>query len=136
MGQSGGAIWVGIPCAKPVLGKGHVRFGSFFTHATHPREATLAMPARRVHTRCASKATCVANCAKMLTSLTKGIEKGDSQVAKKSLIYGLVVFAAVFFVGWSTGMGGSTGPNLAFSLLMGLFAAACFWLVMKFGKRF
>ncbi|WP_170477357.1 hypothetical protein [Ruegeria arenilitoris] len=53
----------------------------------------------------------------------------------KSLIYGAVVFAAVFFVGWITGMGGSFLPNLGFSILMGVFAAICFSLVTRFGKN-
>ena len=42
--------------------------------------------------------------------------------------YGLVVAGAIFFVGWSTGMGGSFLPNLIFSVLMGLLAAGCFYL--------
>ena len=45
--------------------------------------------------------------------------------------YGLVVFAALFIVGWITGMGGSFLPNLGFSALMGLFAGFCFWFVKK-----
>jgi len=56
-------------------------------------------------------------------------------MAHKSLIYGAVVFVAVFFIGWVTGMGGSFIPNLAFSILMGAFAALCFLLVVKFGKE-
>ena len=52
------------------------------------------------------------------------------------LIYGAVVFVAIFFVGWITGMGGSFLPNLGFSLLMGVLAAVCFWLVLRFaGKK-
>ncbi len=47
--------------------------------------------------------------------------------------YGLIVFAAVFFVGWSTGMGGSWLPNLLFSMLMGLLAG---WLFGYVKKRF
>lgn len=47
---------------------------------------------------------------------------------RQPLIYGLVVFAAIFFVGWTTGMGGSFVPNLIFSALMGLLAAGCFYL--------
>ncbi len=53
----------------------------------------------------------------------------------KALIYGLVVFGAIFFVGWITGMGGPFVPNLVFSFLMGALAAVCFWLVTKFGKK-
>ena len=43
---------------------------------------------------------------------------------RQPVIYGAVVFAAIFFVGWITGMGGSFWPNLAFSLLMGVLGAA------------
>jgi hypothetical protein len=49
--------------------------------------------------------------------------------------YGLVVFAAIFFVGWSTGMGGLFWPNLIFSILMGVLAGLCFLLVQKFAGR-
>lgn len=55
-------------------------------------------------------------------------------MAGKSLIYGTIVFVAIFFVGWITGMGGSFLPNLLFSILMGVFAAICFVVVTKFGK--
>ena len=47
------------------------------------------------------------------------------------VIYGLVVFASVFFVGWSTGMGGSFGPNIIFSALMGRLAGGLFALIRK-----
>lgn len=56
-------------------------------------------------------------------------------MAHRSLIYGVVVFAAIFFVGWVTGLGGSFIPNLGFSLFMGVFAAICFSLVTRFGKN-
>lgn len=46
--------------------------------------------------------------------------------------YGVVVFAAIFFVGWSTGMGGSFWPNFIFSILMGLLASVLFLLVQKY----
>lgn len=50
--------------------------------------------------------------------------------------YGLIVFAAIWFAGWSTGMGGSPLPNLLFSVAMGLFAGGLFWLIQKYhGKR-
>lgn len=49
--------------------------------------------------------------------------------------YGLVVFAAVFAVGWLTGMGGSPLPNLLFSAAMGAFAGLCFILARHFGGR-
>lgn len=55
-----------------------------------------------------------------------------------ALKYGAVVFAAVFFVGWSTGMGGSWLPNLLFSLAVGGLAAGCYlgvqWMVGRQGK--
>lgn len=56
-------------------------------------------------------------------------------MAHNSLIYGTVVFAAIFFTGWITGMGGSFIPNLVFSILMGAFAAVCFLIVTKYGKK-
>ncbi len=46
-------------------------------------------------------------------------------------IYGIVVALAVFFVGLTTGMGGSFIPNLVFSILIGLFAAVVMRLVTK-----
>lgn len=45
---------------------------------------------------------------------------------RQAMIYGAIMAAAVFFVGWSTGMGGSNIANLAFSLAMGVFAGVCF----------
>lgn len=54
---------------------------------------------------------------------------------RQPIIYGLVVFAAVFGVGFVTGMGGSFLPNLIFSVAMGIFAGICMALVLRFGKR-
>lgn len=54
---------------------------------------------------------------------------------KQAAIYGLVVMGAVFFVGWSTGMGGKFVPNLGFSFVMGCFAAALFVFVKKYARR-
>ncbi len=54
---------------------------------------------------------------------------------RQPLIYGVVVFAAIFFVGWITGMGGSFLPNLVFSILMGFLAEFCFWLVQRYSGR-
>lgn len=51
---------------------------------------------------------------------------------RQPLTYGAVVSAVIFFVGWITGMGGSFLPNLGFSVLMGILAAVCFWLVQRF----
>ena len=56
-------------------------------------------------------------------------------MARNPLIYGTVVFVAIFFVGLVTGMGGSFLPNLIFSILAGVFAAFCFSLVTKVGKK-
>ncbi|WP_435136339.1 hypothetical protein [Pseudopelagicola sp. nBUS_19] len=56
-------------------------------------------------------------------------------MAHQSLTYGVVVFAAIFFVGWITGLGGSFVPNLGFSILMGVGAAICFSLVTRIGKN-
>ena len=64
----------------------------------------------------------------------KGALNKVIKMAGKSLIYGTIVFVAIFFVGWVTGMGGSFLPNLFFSILMGAFAAICFVVVTKFGK--
>ena len=40
--------------------------------------------------------------------------------------YGAVAAGAIFFAGWSTGLGGSLVPNLVFSVLMGVFAGLCY----------
>jgi len=48
--------------------------------------------------------------------------------------YGLVVFAAIFVVGWVTGMGGSALPNFIFSVLMGLLAGGLFALAQRFNR--
>ena len=58
------------------------------------------------------------------------------KMTNQPIKYGLIVFAAIWFVGWSTGMGGSFLPNLLFSAAMGLFACGLYWLIQKFyGKR-
>ena len=55
---------------------------------------------------------------------------------REALTYGAVVAAAIFLVGWSTGMGGSFGPNLVFSLAMGVLAGGLYALVKKYaGNR-
>ena len=54
---------------------------------------------------------------------------------RQPLIYGAVFFAAIFFIGWITGMGGSFLPNLGFSLLMGIFAAVCYSFAVRLGGR-
>ena len=53
---------------------------------------------------------------------------------RQPITYGAVVFAAIFFVGWITGMGGSPLPNFLFSLAMGVLAAVCFVLVQKYAR--
>ena len=54
---------------------------------------------------------------------------------RHAIIYGCVVAMAVFFVGYTTGMGGSLVPNLVFSALMGVLAAVLFTAVKKFANR-
>ena len=51
---------------------------------------------------------------------------------REPVTYGLVVFVALAFVGWVTGMGGSLIPNLGFSALMGVLAGALFALARRF----
>ncbi len=53
-------------------------------------------------------------------------------MTRQPLIYGLVVFGSIFFVGWITGMGGSFLPNLVFSAAMGLLAWGLYTLVQKY----
>ena len=52
-------------------------------------------------------------------------------MTRQPIIYGAVVFAAIFFVGWITGMGGSFLPNLGFSALMGLLAGGIFFFLQR-----
>ena len=58
--------------------------------------------------------------------------QGKPEPWRLAAIYGFAMAAALFFIGWVTGMGGSTLPNLIFSGLMGVFAAGLFWLVLKY----
>ena len=51
------------------------------------------------------------------------------------ITYGLIVFAAIFAIGWLTGMGGSFLPNLLFSAAMGVFASFCFVMARRIGGR-
>ena len=53
----------------------------------------------------------------------------------RAVTYGLIVFAAIWFVGWSTGMGGSFLPNLIFSVLMGLLAGGLFAIAGRLAKK-
>ena len=54
---------------------------------------------------------------------------------RQAAIYGACVALAVFFVGYTTWMGGSLIPNLVFSALMGVLAAVLFTAVKKFANR-
>lgn len=54
---------------------------------------------------------------------------------RQSAIYGAVVAVAVFFIGITTGMGGSLIADLIFSALMGVFAAVLFAAVKKYANR-
>ena len=53
---------------------------------------------------------------------------------RQPAIYGAVTAGVIFFIGWSTGMGGSLLPNVGFSVLMGVFAGILYWLVLKYAK--
>ena len=54
-----------------------------------------------------------------------------------SVKYGAVAAVAVFFVGFTTGMGGALLPNIGFSVLMGVFAGFLYGQVQKYmgGER-
>lgn len=54
---------------------------------------------------------------------------------RQAAIYGAAVAAAVFFIGWTTGMGGPLPGNLVFSLAMGVFGGALFVWVKKRTER-
>ena len=55
---------------------------------------------------------------------------------RQSIIYGAVVGVVIFFVGWSTGLGGSVLPNFIFSVLMGILAMIIIRIFTKFtGKN-
>jgi hypothetical protein len=49
--------------------------------------------------------------------------------------YGVAVFFAIFFVGWTTGMGGSFLPNVGFSAVMGVAASYLFRALKKYSGR-
>ncbi len=58
---------------------------------------------------------------------------------RQPAIYGTVTAGVIFFIGWSTGMGGSILPNVGFSVLMGVFAGILYWLILNYvrpGSRF
>ncbi len=54
---------------------------------------------------------------------------------RPAVTYGLITGAAVWFVGWITGMGGSFVPNLIFSVLIGFFAGGCYLGAVWLGGR-
>ena len=54
---------------------------------------------------------------------------------RQSIIYGAVVGVVIFFVGWSTGLGGSVLPNFIFSVLMGILAMIIIRIFIKFTDK-
>ena len=54
---------------------------------------------------------------------------------RQSIIYGAVVGVVIFFVGWSTGLGGSVLPNFIFSVLMGILAMIIIRIFTKFAYK-
>ena len=54
---------------------------------------------------------------------------------KQSIIYGAVVGVVIFFVGWSTGLGGSLMPNFIFSVVMGILAMVLIRIFTKFADK-
>ena len=54
---------------------------------------------------------------------------------RQSIIYGAVVGVVIFFVGWSTGLGGSILPNFIFSVLMGILAMIIIRIFTKFTDK-
>ena len=54
---------------------------------------------------------------------------------RQSIIYGAVVGVVIFFVGWSTGLGGSVLPNFIFSVLMGILAIIIIRIFTKFTDK-
>ena len=54
---------------------------------------------------------------------------------RQSIIYGAVVGVVIFFVGWSTGLGGSVLPNFIFSVFMGILAMIIIRIFTKFTDK-
>jgi hypothetical protein len=54
---------------------------------------------------------------------------------KQSILYGAVVGVVIFFVGWSTGLGGSLMPNFIFSVVMGILAMVVIRIFTKFADK-
>ena len=54
---------------------------------------------------------------------------------KQSILYGAVVGVVIFFVGWSTGLGGSLMPNFIFAVVMGILAMVVIRIFTKFADK-
>ena len=54
---------------------------------------------------------------------------------KQTIYYGIVVALVIFFIGWSTGMGGDFWPNIIFSGLMGVLAMIAIKVLLKIPKN-
>jgi hypothetical protein len=54
---------------------------------------------------------------------------------KQTIFYGIVVAVVIFFIGWSTGMGGDFWPNIIFSGLMGVLAMIAIKVLLKIPKN-
>lgn len=54
---------------------------------------------------------------------------------KQTIFYGIVVAGVIFFIGWSTGMGGDFWPNIIFSGLMGVLAMIAIKVLLKIPKN-
>ncbi len=89
---------------------------------------------RRRHRRCRSRLRSRGRQHADGLSLRHRCVYGGS-IMRQSAIYGAVVAAAVFFIGFTTGMGGSLIADLIFSALMGVFAAVLFAAVKKYANR-
>jgi hypothetical protein len=53
----------------------------------------------------------------------------------QNIIYGIIVTLAVFFIGWTTGMGGDLVPNLIFSILMGVLGFVVIRIFVMLSKK-
>jgi hypothetical protein len=54
---------------------------------------------------------------------------------KFAILYGCAIAVAVFFIGLVTGMGGTFGTNIAFSLAMGALGACVVTLMSRLAAR-
>jgi len=53
----------------------------------------------------------------------------------QNIIYGIIVTLAVFFIGWTTGMGGDLVPNIIFSILMGVLGFVVIRIFVMLSKK-